>query len=139
MKKNKLPAAAGAAALALALALSGCGWNWLEFDPDAPIEVSPPWEGAGTRGTGIAPGFGGPFTVIVTLEGGRIVDIETQHSETQSFYDSIMPAAKRMAIAANRFAGAGFDTMAGATVTRNAFILAGTRALNDAGANAPLP
>ena len=72
--------------------------------------------------TGQAEGYGGPLTVRVTTEGGRITNVEvTDHNETEGVGTRAIEALPQAIVTANAWQ---VDATSGATVTSNAIMAA---------------
>ena len=72
--------------------------------------------------TGQAEGYGGPLTVRVTTEGGRITNVEvTEHSETEGVGTRAIEALPQAIVTANSWQ---VDATSGATVTSSAIMAA---------------
>ena len=72
--------------------------------------------------TGQAEGYGGPLTVRVTTDGGKITNVEvTQHSETEGVGTRAIEELPQAIVTANSWQ---VDATSGATVTSNAIMAA---------------
>ena len=72
--------------------------------------------------TGQAEGYGGPLTVRVTTEGGKITSVEvTEHNETEGVGTRAIEALPQAIVTANSWQ---VDATSGATVTSNAIMAA---------------
>ena len=72
--------------------------------------------------TGQAEGYGGPLTVRVTTEGGKITSVEvTEHSETEGVGTRAIEALPQAIVTANTWQ---VDATSGATMTSNAIMAA---------------
>ena len=72
--------------------------------------------------TGRAEGYGGPLTVRVTTDGGKITSVEvTEHSETEGVGTRAIEALPQAIVTANSWQ---VDATSGATVTSNAIMAA---------------
>ncbi|MBR7926618.1 flavocytochrome c [Aerococcaceae bacterium zg-ZUI334] len=85
---------------------------------------------AAETGTATEKGNGGDITVTVTLEDGKIIDIQTQHDETGGLGEE---AINRLVEEAINNQSIELDTVSGASLTSNAFITALAKAIEQAG------
>lgn len=108
-----------ASALAIGLAVAACGGS-------AP--AAPAGEASGTA-TGEAPGYQGRMvSVTITMEAGKIVEVEMDVStQTDGFGDQVPPVAREEMIRRN---SATFDAVAGVTFTSEAVMAAAQSAID---------
>ncbi|MBD3948618.1 flavocytochrome c [Tuanshanicoccus lijuaniae] len=85
---------------------------------------------AAETGTATEKGNGGDVTVTVTLENGKITDIQTKHGETGGLGEE---AINRLVEQAIKNQSVELDVVSGASLTSNAFITALSKAIEKAG------